>query len=140
MGHTLQAGGNSNRLLALIVESADKQRDELFFSNPVVIGRADSCDITIQNGLVSRHHIEFFQTSQGWSLRDLDSTNGSFVNGERISEIELTDNGLVALGSLGPKIKWRLQSLDEAGNVTNSSTNDPPPSGSDETWLEESDK
>jgi len=137
MGQPQHYNSQAAWLLALIVDSADAERDELFFSNPVIIGRAENCDIVIQNGLVSREHLEFYQTSRGWGLRDLDSTNGSFVDGERIEEISLNSSGSVALGHLGPRIKWRLQALGKPGSIQNDDSNSP--ADSEETWLEEPD-
>jgi pSer/pThr/pTyr-binding forkhead associated (FHA) protein len=50
---------------------------------PVVIGREAGCDIVVPNKDVSRRHAEIFVSPQGYVLVD-SSTNGSFVNGERI--------------------------------------------------------
>ena len=50
---------------------------------PLVIGREAGCDIVVPNKDVSRRHAEIFQSPQGYVLVD-SSTNGSFVNGERI--------------------------------------------------------
>lgn len=48
------------------------------------IGRADDQDVVLENRSVSRAHAEITLTRQGWVLRDLDSTNGTFLNGERV--------------------------------------------------------
>jgi len=50
---------------------------------PVVIGREAGCDIVVPNKDVSRRHAEIFVSPQGYVLVD-SSTNGTFVNGERI--------------------------------------------------------
>lgn len=51
------------------------------------IGRSHSCDILIEGRKVSRRHAEIVVNDDGTAeLLDLDSTNGSFVNGERIAE------------------------------------------------------
>ncbi|WP_245555298.1 EAL domain-containing protein [Hahella ganghwensis] len=53
---------------------------------PVTIGRGDDADITLNSTDVSRAHAELsLQNNRLW-VRDLDSTNGTFVNHERISE------------------------------------------------------
>ena len=49
----------------------------------VVLGREAGCDIVIPNKDVSRRHAEIFASPQGYVLVD-SSTNGTFVNGERV--------------------------------------------------------
>jgi pSer/pThr/pTyr-binding forkhead associated (FHA) protein len=50
---------------------------------PIVIGREAGCDIVVPNKDVSRRHAEIFASPQGYVLVD-SSTNGSFVNGDRV--------------------------------------------------------
>ena len=65
----------------------------------LLIGRADDCDIRIKNSAISRHHcaIEALEDDE-WVVRDLGSTHGSFVNGERISETEISPGLTVSVG------------------------------------------
>jgi pSer/pThr/pTyr-binding forkhead associated (FHA) protein len=49
------------------------------------IGRAPDSDIVIDHPTVSRHHAELRREDCGWSLTDLWSTNGTRVNGWRIT-------------------------------------------------------
>ena len=50
---------------------------------PVVFGREAVCDIVVPSKDVSRRHAEIFGSAQGYVLVD-SSTNGTFVNGERV--------------------------------------------------------
>jgi hypothetical protein len=52
----------------------------------LVIGRSRSCDLRLPSGDASRRHAEIHFTAEGYVVRDLDSTNGTFVNGERVQE------------------------------------------------------
>jgi pSer/pThr/pTyr-binding forkhead associated (FHA) protein len=56
----------------------------------MVIGREPTCDITLQENLVSRQHARLQQSPQGWTVTDLGSTNGTFVNGRQIVAQEAT--------------------------------------------------
>ncbi len=47
-------------------------------------GRLATLEVVLDDGSVSRRHAEVRSTSQGWRLRDLGSTNGTFLNGTRL--------------------------------------------------------
>jgi putative nucleotidyltransferase with HDIG domain len=47
-------------------------------------GRLSNLEIVLEDNSVSRLHAEVRATDSGWSVRDLKSTNGTFVNGERL--------------------------------------------------------
>ena len=64
----------------------------------MVLGRDDSCDISLDSRYVSRFQNLFLETPEGWMLIDLSSTNGCFVNGRRVREHHLRDGDLIAVG------------------------------------------
>ncbi len=65
-----------------------------------VIGRDNTCEITIPGSHLSRRHAEFIPTENGLAMRDLDSANGSYVNGKRLKEAKLKDGDEVRLDIL----------------------------------------
>ena len=70
----------------------------------VVIGRAETADITVLDKQVSKHHAWLGQANGRWLLKDQSSSNGTYVGTnleQRISEVELTPDLLVTLGSHG---------------------------------------
>jgi hypothetical protein len=52
----------------------------------LVIGRSRTCELRLPSGDASRRHAEITATSDGYVVRDLGSTNGTFVNGEQVRE------------------------------------------------------
>lgn len=66
-----------------------------------VLGRDDSADVILDDPGISRKHTEIRVTSDGphlvASIRDLGSTNGTFVNGERITSQHLADGDRVSM-------------------------------------------
>lgn len=64
----------------------------------VKIGRDPSCDIVVNNVAVSRHHCTLREVKRKWTLFDEDSSNGTFVNGQKISEHELNHKDRIVLG------------------------------------------
>jgi hypothetical protein len=71
------------------------------------IGRSPSCDITINDIAVSREHAEIFHDDDGNTfLTDLNSSNGTFVNGKRLEGSTLLKfNDIVKLGN--SLLPWR---------------------------------
>jgi pSer/pThr/pTyr-binding forkhead associated (FHA) protein len=53
---------------------------------PLVIGRSRGCDLRLPSSDASRRHAEIVSVAEGTLLRDLGSTNGSFVNGHPVTE------------------------------------------------------
>lgn len=66
---------------------------------PVVLGRRESCDIVLPDGSISRRHARIEPQRGSWVITDLNSTNGTFVNGERIQAKTLSSGDSVKLGA-----------------------------------------
>jgi pSer/pThr/pTyr-binding forkhead associated (FHA) protein len=66
-----------------------------------VIGRAVECDVVIASTRVSREHARLRHEGRKWFLEDLGSTNGTFLNDERIIRpMELRDGDQIAIGEV----------------------------------------
>ncbi len=67
----------------------------------VTIGRQSGCTITIRDTNVSREHVQLRRRPNGWTLRDLGSTNGTKLNGVRVEGEQLLANGdVIMLGAI----------------------------------------
>lgn len=62
------------------------------------LGRAEQCDVVLDSQRVSRVHAEIVRRGEQLVLRDLGSSNGTFVNGRRVLEQVLQHNDMVTLG------------------------------------------
>jgi pSer/pThr/pTyr-binding forkhead associated (FHA) protein len=69
-------------------------------SNITVIGRRHDCDLRVPLTLVSRRHCKLSKNNQIINIRDLDSRNGTFLNGKRIKEADLNAGDYIGVGSL----------------------------------------
>ena len=67
----------------------------------VLIGRDDGCDIQISSRAISREHCVIERTESALVLKDLDSSSGTFVDGEKIDTTTLS-SGMEA--RVGPAI------------------------------------
>jgi hypothetical protein len=64
-----------------------------------VIGRSSECDIVVGDPNVSRRHAEIRKVGRGYSLVDLGSTNGTEVNGQRVTETSLMNGDVIGVGT-----------------------------------------
>ena len=63
------------------------------------LGRGIDCDVVLTDPLCSRVHAEVLFLDGRWLVRDADSRNGTFVEGERISEVPLKPGARIRVGS-----------------------------------------
>ena len=70
-------------------------------SMPMILGRDSSCAIVIGNDLVSKKHLRIQARGDQFLIVDLGSTNGTFVNGQKVTEVLVNPSDVVTLGKRG---------------------------------------
>jgi pSer/pThr/pTyr-binding forkhead associated (FHA) protein len=65
----------------------------------IVIGRSSDLDMVLVEDMVSRKHAKITTDDRTVSIQDLGSTNGTFVNGEKIRKVELKDGDRILIGT-----------------------------------------
>lgn len=79
-----------------------------------LIGRAGECAIQLTNTTVSNLHARIYFTQAHWWIEDLNSSNGTFLNGAQINQpAVLADQDYLSLGSLTGIIEIPFQSTDQ---------------------------
>jgi soluble lytic murein transglycosylase-like protein len=74
------------------------------------VGRSPENDVVIADaGIVSARHLEISKEGGAYYVRDLNSTNGTFVNGERVTEAALEPPCSIRLGNDGPELAFLLE-------------------------------
>jgi hypothetical protein len=69
----------------LVITSGGKAGLEIPLGNePLTIGRASDSGLQIRDDYTSTHHARLLLWGEDWVIQDLDSTNGTYVDGERI--------------------------------------------------------
>lgn len=64
----------------------------------VLLGRSKESDLVIDDGMISSRHAQLRIENGAWSIFDLQSSNGTTVNGNTIETVQLNDGDIVALG------------------------------------------
>jgi phosphoserine phosphatase RsbU/P len=67
-------------------------------ADEVLIGRRSDADIVLNNQHVSRHHLKLVKLPEGYFLKDLGSTHGTFVNEARVEQHLLKNGDRISLG------------------------------------------
>lgn len=88
---------------------ADGQSRELRFHSPFRIGRVEDCEVCIKNDYVSRQHAEVVLENGQWRVRDLNSSNGIFVDGQRVETVPVEDAAEIRLGIYGPIVSFLVE-------------------------------
>jgi two-component system, cell cycle response regulator len=94
---------NAGEICLIQMNGPNPGRRYVISADCTLIGRSASCDIEVaqEASTVSNRHAEVLRRDETTLLvRDLGSTNGTFVNGKAVQEQELTNNDLVHVGDL----------------------------------------
>ena len=73
----------------------------------VRIGRSTDNHVILYSAVVSRHHVELRQTDTSWEIVNL-GTNGTYLDGKRITKVPVVDGAIIRLARSGPNIQIRL--------------------------------
>lgn len=92
--------GSTKRNIAYAVLVDIKSKKPVYLKKQdVLIGRGDDCDVQILSRAVSSRHARIHKTSRGWALSDLDSHNGTKINGRYINQPQLIfDEDMLTFG------------------------------------------
>ena len=86
----------------LVIREGSKWTDvfRLVEGESVTVGRAPTNQIVVKDDRCSRNHAEIFHGENQWTLRDLDSRNGTLVDGKRVgADLELQPGNIIHIGN-----------------------------------------
>jgi len=116
----------------LILSKADGLSQEFILNKSLVtLGRATTNDIVLVEGRVSRNHAQVRCTQDGITLTDLNSANGVWLNGQRISETKVPGLTATARSSCPTSIaitKIREHQIIGAAEISSADPPRPTPS------------
>jgi pSer/pThr/pTyr-binding forkhead associated (FHA) protein len=87
-----------------VLETKNPEGERLTFrllpGSVKTIGRSTGAEFIVEAALVSRLHCQLTATADSLQVKDLGSTNGTFVNGTRVKTAELKDGDTLAVGRM----------------------------------------
>ncbi|MFL5560759.1 MAG: adenylate/guanylate cyclase domain-containing protein [Gemmatimonadaceae bacterium] len=90
-----------------LISTEGEQTFELRSGGTLVVGRALSSDIPVLDPTISRRHAEVMWDGSGVHVKDLGSSNGTFLNGVKVEEAKLSPGDVVTFG----KVPFRLKEI-----------------------------
>lgn len=88
-----------------LLSTTGEQSIDLQPGRTVVVGRAVTSDVPIYDPTISRKHAELFLTDGGVKVKDVGSSNGTFLNGARITDALATENDVITFGKVAFRVK-----------------------------------
>jgi len=82
----------------------------------VVFGRVADCNVVLDDPATSSHHAELRRTNGAWVLTDLNSSNGTLVNGKNIVSITLQSGDVIQIGQTQYRFKDATTTLQPTDN------------------------
>lgn len=88
------------------------------------IGRSTDNQVVLYSAVVSRHHVELCRVGNHWEVINL-GTNGTYLDGKRITHEPIQDGAIIRLARSGPNIQIRmgdaaLKAMSDHSNIVGS--------------------
>src|SRR5574341_1238252 len=87
------------------MSTSGEQSTDLQLGRKLVVGRAVTSDVPIYDPTISRRHAEIVLTENGVRVTDLGSSNGTFLNGAKVTEAEAGPSDVVTFGTVAFRVK-----------------------------------
>lgn len=100
--------------IRLKIEKGKADKIDYYFTKPFRIGRDESCEVFLSDSTVSRSHAEFFIEGGNWWVRDLQSGNGTYLDGKKVERELLTGKGRINIGMNGPILSLTIEGISPA--------------------------
>ena len=100
------------KILKVKIERGNSSAKEFYFKESFNVGRAEECSICINDGIVSRVHLDVVLENGKWWVVDKHSSNGTFFNGSKIEKMELKNAATLELGKDGPILLFTFENKE----------------------------
>lgn len=84
---------------AVVLEGGNLKGKTFDLNGELQLGRADRCDIVLDDAYASQIHARIFSRGDAWVVEDMGSTNGTYVNRQKVtSPVELSRGDRIKIG------------------------------------------
>jgi transcriptional regulator with GAF, ATPase, and Fis domain len=90
---------NLRRCKLVVLRGPERGTEHVISSDVIRVGKAVENDLVVTDDTVSRVHFEIVRDAKGYLLRDLRSTNGTFLDGAEIKEAYIRAGSIIAAGA-----------------------------------------
>ena len=104
------------------IEKGKAEKTDFSFTKPFRVGRDKSCELRIDDPEVSRFHAEIWFLRDKWLILDLESANGTFVDGKKVERSPLVSNTRIQLGENGPIFSVKTEEVPKAEHTQTDQT------------------
>ena len=100
-----------------VVKGPTRGKEYVLSGDVIRVGKSDENDLVLPEETVSRVHLEILRDTKGYLLRDLHSTNGTFLDGAEIREAYIRAGSVITVGN----VQLKFQPFEERIDVAPSS-------------------
>lgn len=103
-------------------QSTARKTKPMTLSKTTLIGRAPDCDLKLKSDLVSRHHCKIFLTGSVALVHDLGSSNGTFIDGKKVTpkrDTKLPPGCLLSVADVNFRIDYDSRDFLDVGSTIN---------------------
>ncbi|MEM9192626.1 MAG: FHA domain-containing protein, partial [Myxococcota bacterium] len=93
------------RCALVVLSGPDRGSEKVINRDLFRIGKSPDSDLVLADQTVSRNHCEIVRESRGYLLRDLESTNGTLLDGAEIREAFLKPGAIITVGKVELKVR-----------------------------------
>lgn len=112
-----------------VIKGPDQGKHETFGAEEINVGSLPTNDLALSDSAVSRYHLRIAAGTRGFEVKDLDSTNGTFIGALRIGEVTISSSVEVKLGDslvritpLSDEVEVPLHDSERFGGMIGRST------------------
>ena len=102
------------KIIKVKILKGNTSKKEYYFDNSFSIGRSENCSVQINEGIVSRFHVEVSRENNKWRIIDKQSSNGTFLNGDKIDKVEIKNTATIELGKNGPIVMFTFENQKDS--------------------------
>lgn len=91
--HYINSAIKAKRIYMYIETKTKKEKVDVSVENSIIVGRSNYCDLCINDPKLSRQHFVIEIVNDKFSITNISNTNGTFLNGNKLSSKQLLHNG-----------------------------------------------